>query len=92
MLLQELVILRYITVIEVGYPEVKDDIQQEGQVEKGYIQSEFAGTHQNLHIPVDPENPERLDQQVKEDDQNQVGYELLFYYRLVFHFPSQTGA
>jgi len=58
--------LGYIPVIEICDPGIKQDIKKKGEIENGEIIPVIAETNRILHCAVDPENPERFDQEVQE--------------------------
>lgn len=66
MLVQQVGILCNIPVVEIGNSEIEKYIEKKREIEDGKIESEIFSTNHILHSPVDAENPERFDQQVKE--------------------------
>lgn len=64
-------ILRNISIVIIGYSQVKKNIEQEGEAQYRTIHSKRV-TCNILDSSVDPEYPDRFDQQVQQDDQNQV--------------------
>jgi hypothetical protein len=62
MLFQQESMLRNVPVIIIGDPQVKQDIEDHGEVEQGEIESIFLGTDHVLDCPVDAQHPERLNQ------------------------------
>jgi len=71
-LVQEVVVLRDVPVIEVGNPEIKQDIEKKREVENYKIEAILLDANCILNGPVDTENPERLDEKVQEKKQSQV--------------------
>ena len=81
MLIQQLVILRNITVVEIGSPHIQHQIEKQSEVEDGEIKTVTFRTHAVLHPHIDAEHPERLDKEVQKDEQTEVENEIL-----LFHF------
>jgi hypothetical protein len=75
-------------VVEIIDAQVKQDIQDEGEIKKGEVESIHFFTHPVLHTHFNPEKPEGLDQQVQQDQQGQVGDETLFQTRSKRFFNS----
>ena len=53
---------------EVGYTQIKKNIQQEGKVKNGIVKSILFQTNGILHSDIDAEYPKRLDQQIQRKD------------------------
>jgi hypothetical protein len=70
-------VLGNVPVVEIGDPDIQQDIQDHGEIKKGEIKPVTFGTHHVLDRPVYPQNPERFNQQVHENQQDQVGYKLV---------------
>jgi hypothetical protein len=70
---QQVVVLGNVPVVEICDPEVKQDVEKKGEVEDHEIKAELRRADGILNGPVDPEDPERLDQQVKEKEEAEVG-------------------
>ncbi|MBK6620734.1 MAG: hypothetical protein IPG32_07610 [Saprospirales bacterium] len=71
--------LRNSPVIEILDAEIVDDLQQQGEVEKGEIQTVGLRPHLVLHRPVDPEDIKGLDQEVQNQQQGDVEEEFAFH-------------
>lgn len=78
MLLQKLMVLRDIPVVVVGNPQIEDNVEDEGDIQQGVVKAKIPVPNNDLDVPVNAENPQRLDQKIEKDDQNQVGDKLLF--------------
>jgi len=63
-------VLRDVSVVVVGDAQIEQDVENEREIEQRKVESILLGTHHVLHGAVDSENPERLDQQVKEYNKN----------------------
>jgi len=63
-------VLRYVAVVVVGDAQIEQNIENEREIEQRKIKSVLLSAHNVLHSAVDSENPERLDQQVQEDNKN----------------------
>jgi len=74
-LFYEETVLGNVPVVVIGDPEVKDDVENHGEIEKSKIQAIIFCPHHILNRAVDPQDPKRLNQQVKGNQQKQVGYE-----------------
>ena len=68
-------------VVEIIDPQVEEDVQNECKIKEGKIEAIDLLTHPVLDPYLDPEEPERFDQQIEEDQQGQVGEETLFQTR-----------
>jgi hypothetical protein len=73
MLVQKVAVLRYVAVIEIGDSQVEQDIEKKGKIKYRKIKAIFAGSGNILHRPVDTENPEGLNQQIKKKQKSKVG-------------------
>ena len=58
-------ILGNITVIEIGDPEIQQDVEEEGEIKDDKIKPVISNPDNILDIPVDPENEYGLDQKVE---------------------------
>jgi len=72
MLVQQLMILGYIPVVEIGDPEIKEDIEEEGKVEDFEVETIIHHARDDLYVPVNSKNPDGFDQEVKRQQQPQV--------------------
>ena len=77
--LQQVAVLRDIAVVEIGDAEIEDDIEDNAEAEQRRIQSVFVRPDDILYRTVDAEYPERLDQQVDEQQKRQIGYKSFFH-------------
>ena len=65
--------LRYVSIVEIGYSEVKEHVQNEGEIEQSEIRTIGLSTNLILHGSVNSEDPEWLDQQIQEKKKCEVG-------------------
>jgi hypothetical protein len=72
-LVQQVVVLRNVAIVEIGYAKIKQDIEQERKIENHKIETELGWTDGVLDRPVDPKDPEGLHQKVQEQQQTEVG-------------------
>ena len=72
MLAQELVVLGDVPVVEIGDPEIQQDIEEKGEIEDNQVKAIIPHPHHILDVPVNPENENRLDKQVQQQKQPQV--------------------
>ncbi len=79
MLGEQMIILRNILIVEIGDPEVQQDIQQERKIEQREVFAIRRISHLALHMRFDHEDPERLDHQVEEKKDNKIGDEFLLH-------------
>jgi hypothetical protein len=54
MLPEQVIVLGYILIIEVGDAEIQQYVKQEGKAENGIIEPVIGNTHMILHTTVDP--------------------------------------
>jgi len=64
MFIQHKAMLRNIPIIEIGYPNIQQNIHHQTQVEQSEVQPILLFSHQILNLPVDTQYPKWLDQQV----------------------------
>ena len=57
-----------VAVVEIGDAHVEDDVEQERKVEQRKIYAELFGTDYILHRTLHPEYPERLYQDIEEEE------------------------
>jgi hypothetical protein len=62
---EQVCVLRYVSVIKVGYPKVQNDGEQEREVEDGKVNTIAGIPYIVLNEPIYPENIDGLDKQVK---------------------------
>ena len=75
---QQLIVSRNIAIIEVGDAHVEHHIEEVGEVEDGEIETVAGRTDSVLHRHIHPENPERLDQQIQENQNGNIEYKISF--------------
>ncbi len=73
MLVYQVVVLCNVPVVEVGNPEVKQDVEQEGEIEQCGIQTVGTGTNGVLYSTVDTQDPEGLDGKIQDQQEGEVG-------------------
>jgi hypothetical protein len=83
-LVEQMVVLRDVLVVEVGDAEIKENVEQKSEVHQGGIPAIFFRSHGVLHGTVDAKNPERLYQQVQEEQEGKVGNELALHDKRCF--------
>ena len=69
--------LRYVPVVEIGDPQIKEYIEDHREVEEGEIKPVTLGANHILYRPVNAQHPKQLNQQVHEYQQDQVGDKLV---------------
>ena len=69
---KQMIILRYVSVIEVGNAHVEHYLQDEGKVENGKIKTVFGRSHNVLHRSVYSENPKRFYQKIQRKKKDEV--------------------
>ena len=79
MFVKQLDMLGDIAVVEVSDPEIQQDIEQESKIEQVHVKSVIRQPHRVLNGPVNPEDPEGLDQEVQEQQQGQVYQEFFLH-------------
>ena len=65
-------VLRDGSAVEVGDAEIKQDVEEVGEVEEGLIGAVRSVAQQVLHLTIDAENPEWLHQQVEEQQEDDI--------------------
>jgi hypothetical protein len=65
MLGEQVIVLRNVFIIEVGYSKIEDDGKQKRKVEDGKINTIRRRTHLKLHRFIYPENINGLDKQIQ---------------------------
>jgi hypothetical protein len=86
MLVQQLAVLSDITVIEIGNPEVEKYAEKERKIQDAEVETEILRSDSILNRAVNPENPERLDQKVKKQQQSQVFQEFFLHSFVLIYF------
>ena len=79
MFVEQVIVLRDVFVVEIRDAEVEQDIQQERKIEEHEILSVSRIAHLNLHVRLNAEDPERLDEQVQAQQDNEVRNEFLLH-------------
>jgi hypothetical protein len=79
MLAQEMVVLSNVLVVEIGNAKVKQDVEQETEVEQSIVKSVITGQHRILNCSVNPQYPEGLYEEVQQQQQRKIGYELFLH-------------
>ena len=69
-------VLGYISIVIICDSQIKQNIQEEWEIQKNSIHPENFFTSNILNRHIDSKYPQRLDQQIKKYDQNQIGYKL----------------
>jgi hypothetical protein len=80
MFIQQVLILCNIPVVEAGNAKIEQDIKQECKIENRKVKAVFTGSRDVLHGTVDAQNPEWLDQQIKEKQKPQVSEKLTLHF------------
>ena len=83
MLVQQLHMLGNIAVVKIGDAEIQQDIEKECEIEQVLVKSIIREPDRILHRPVNAEDPERLDQQVQQDQECQVEQEFFLHEMLM---------
>jgi len=78
-LIQQLTILRNISVIEIGNSKIKENIKKKGEIENDKIKPKILGTNHVLHSSVNAKNPEWLNQQIQKKKKTKVGKKLTLH-------------
>ena len=69
-----------VAVVEIGDAHVEHHIEKVGEVEDGEIEAIGSGTHPVLHGDIHPQNPERLHQQVQENENGDIENKVLLFH------------
>src|SRR5438477_191962 len=80
MLAEKVIVLRNIFIVEVRDAEVEQDVEEEGKVEEGDVITIHLSAHSDLHVAINAQYPERLDEQVQGEDEKKVGNELALHF------------
>ena len=64
MLGKQLIVLRYVAVVEIRQTEVEEDVKKVGKLRDREIKSVRSVAHEILDRYVDAQNPERFDQKI----------------------------
>ena len=67
MLVQQLLVLGYVPVVEVGNSQVEQNIEKKGEIKNREVEPVIHITNNILDRSVYPEDPERFHQQVQEE-------------------------
>ena len=81
--MQQKTVLGNIPVVETGYSEVKQYIQQHGKIEQRKIKAVTLRPDHILHCPVDTEHPERLNQEIEGNQKDKIGQEFTLQYSTI---------
>ena len=73
MLVQQVVVLRNITVVIIGNSEIKQNIKQKREIKYCEIKAIFTRSSDILYGSVDAKYPERLNQQIKKKKKPKIG-------------------
>ena len=60
-----MILLTDIFIVEIGNSKIKQNIQEKRKTENGIIESILFGTNDQLNIPVNTEDPVRLDEEIQ---------------------------
>ena len=66
MLAEQVMVLSYIPVVEVGDPKIKQNVEKKWKIENDKVKTESLYSYKVLHGPVNTKYPERLDKQIQE--------------------------
>ena len=86
MLIQQMVVLCNIPVVEIGDSEIEQYIKKECKIENGKVKTIFTRTNGVLHRTIYPQYPERLYQQVQEQQYDQVCDEFFLHPYVTVYF------
>ena len=75
---QQLAVPRDVAVVEVGDAHVEQHVEEIGEVEDGEIETVVSCADTILHSHIHPENPEVFDQQIQENQNGDIEYEVSF--------------
>lgn len=89
MLVQQVIVLRYIPVIVISDPNIKKNIKKKCKIQNCKIETIFARGSNILHRAVDAKNPEWFNQQIKKEQKTQIGnkftlHVLVRWYKEIF--------
>ncbi len=70
--IEQLIVLSDIPIIVILNPEVVDDLQEVGEVEKGEINAITFLPHRILHDPINPKQIKGFDQQIDRNQKSNV--------------------
>jgi len=66
MLIQQVIILRDISVVKIRDPNIQQDIEKEGEIQHSKIKPILSRGYNVLDRTINTENPERFNQKVQE--------------------------
>jgi len=73
MLVQQVLVLGYVPVVEIGDTKIEKDVEEEGKVKNGEIKTVFTGCGHVLNRSVNAKYPKWLHQQVDEQKKTEIG-------------------
>jgi len=68
MLIQQVIILRYIPVVEIGDSKIQQNIKQEGEVQNYEIEAVITYANHTLYGKIDPKNPHGFNEKIQEEE------------------------
>jgi hypothetical protein len=79
MLVQQMDMLGNVSVIEIGNTGIKQYIKNKSEIKYGEIKTIIHIPNGILHGQVNPENPERLYQEIQEQQKSQIDQEFFLH-------------
>ena len=83
MLGQQLRVPCDVAVVEIGDAHVEHHVEKVGEVEDGEIETVGCGAHAVLHRHINSQNPERLHQQVQENEDGNIENKVSLFHRIL---------
>ena len=76
---KKVIILCDVFIVEIGNSKIKKNIQQKWKTTNRIVQSISTITYFILHMRFNDQNPKRLDQQIRANENKEVGDEFLLH-------------
>ena len=80
MFVEKVIVLGYIPVIEIGNSKIEQDIKKKSKVKYCEIEAILTRGCNILDRTIDAENPERLNQKIKEQKKSKIGYKFTLHW------------
>ena len=76
---QKVIVLGYISIIEICDTKIEKNIKEKCKIEYRKIEAIFARSSYILNSTIDAENPERLNQEIKKQKKSKIGYKFTLH-------------
>ena len=81
-----MMVLGNIPVIEIGDPQIEENIEQKGKIKNNQVKSIISHPDNILNVPVNSKNKNRLDKKIKWKKQSQVCQEFSLHIKKIKSF------